>query len=175
MTSFTYGGTGGSIFDASLWLLDKQLMRLTGDLSDWNKVDDLWASYVLDALLGWKIQRLEPPHMPVDIGDFFSNKSKRFHDMTKEYIPPSIVVDLEMEFGGTHYISKVGTWRDPSVNKQQMFTTLQETFMWKVHTEDKTNKQNSKVSVKLDIATEEKPEQSNLELEDKVGSNIQPK
>jgi hypothetical protein len=142
MSSFTYGGTGGSIFDANLWLLDKQLMRLAGDLSSWNKIDDLWSSYVLDALLGWKIQRLEPPHMPIDIGDFCSNKTKKYHDITVEYIPPSIALELEMGFG-THDVRNAATWKDPSVNKQEMFTTLQEAFMWNVHTDDSEYVQNN--------------------------------
>ena len=167
MASFTYGGTGGSIFDASLWLLDSQLMRLADDLSEWNRVDDLWASYVLDALLGWKIQRLKPPHMPVDIGDFFSNKSNRFHDMTKEYIPPKIAVELEMEFGN-HGVSKVGTWVDPSVNKQDMFTTLQEAFLWNVHTEDNKYEQNSKLNAESAITAGAKLKGSNL-VEAKAG------
>jgi hypothetical protein len=31
-TEFTYGGPGGSVFDANLWLLDQQLLRLKHDL-----------------------------------------------------------------------------------------------------------------------------------------------
>ena len=57
--TFTYvvTRTGGSIFDANLWLLARQLRHLAGDLSSWARIEDLWASYVIDALLGWDIRR----------------------------------------------------------------------------------------------------------------------
>ena len=68
-TTFKYGGTGGSIWDTkNVWLIESQLLRLTTDLSAWNKIDDLWASYVLDALLGWEIRRTTT--FPIDINTF---------------------------------------------------------------------------------------------------------
>ena len=76
--SFKYGGTGGSIFDSNLWLLDSQLLRLEreGDLPQWARIDDLWASYVLGALLGWEINRISNDVLPIDIGDFLKLKTR---------------------------------------------------------------------------------------------------
>jgi hypothetical protein len=54
------------MFNTNIWLADDQLLRLAYDLSSWNRIDDLWASYVLDALLGWEMHRTGT--LPVDIG-----------------------------------------------------------------------------------------------------------
>lgn len=85
---FKYGGTGGSIFDANLWLLESQLLRLArgGDLHHWARIDDLWASYVLDALLGWDIRRISSDVIPIDIGDFFKKKRHGTNYIDKKFI-----------------------------------------------------------------------------------------
>jgi len=126
--TFKYGGTGGSIFDSNLWLLDSQLMRLSRDLSSWAKIDDIWSSFVLDALLGWEMRRLTPPIMPIDIGDFRENGSYRrvMSGRTDSGIEMHL---LELDLPS---ILKSSTWRDETVDKQQMFRTLQADFHWDV-------------------------------------------
>jgi len=128
-SDFKYGGTGGSILDANLWLLDSQLMRLTSDLSPWAKIDDLWTSYVLDALLGWDIRRLKPRTMPIDIGTF--RKNDIYHDILSERIPSDTEEELMgLNLPNNQSILESATWTDPSVDKQDMFHTLQTTFLW---------------------------------------------
>jgi len=42
VTTFAYGGPGGSVFDTNLWLFDQQLLRLRGDLREYYEFDDVW-------------------------------------------------------------------------------------------------------------------------------------
>jgi hypothetical protein len=66
VTSFTYDGPGGSIFDTNLWLFGHQLLRLKHEMKEYFSFDDVWVSYVLDALLGWEQRRLLNS-VPIDI------------------------------------------------------------------------------------------------------------
>lgn len=125
---FKYGGPGGSIFDTDLWLLDSQLLRLARDLSAFAKMDDLWASYVLDGLLGWDITRLSPDVLPVDIGAF--NQKKLYYDVIKKKIDSAIEDEL-LSLNGRRIFS-VSTYNNPAVDKQSMFESLQTTFRWDV-------------------------------------------
>ena len=128
---FKYGGTGGSIWDANLWLLESQLMRLTKDLASWSKIDDLWASYVLDALLGWEIRRLKPHTVPIDIGGFRMNGP--YHHILSKHITTAAEKQLmNLQLPKQKSILKVSTWSDPNVDKQDMFQELQTTFGWNV-------------------------------------------
>ena len=129
---FKYGGTGGSILDTNLWLLDSQLLRPARDLSQWAKIDDLWASYVLDGLLGWDINRLSSDVLPVDIGDF-QKKLTYYNELSKK-INSTIrdeLLALPIPLSGAAILA-VGTYADPSVDKQSMFETLQTRFKWDV-------------------------------------------
>ncbi|CAB9506931.1 expressed unknown protein [Seminavis robusta] len=63
-TRFTTMTSDASIFDANLWLLHGQMDRLKGTFE---KSCDLWVSYTLDALLGWRQRRLEAETIPVNI------------------------------------------------------------------------------------------------------------
>ena len=128
---FKYGGTGGSILDTNMWLLDSQVLRLAKDLSSWSKIDDLWSSYVLDALLGWEIRRLSPGSMPIDIGAYRENKyyrrytSVRISDAAKHQL-------MKLPLPEKKSILQVATWSDPNVDKQDMFEELQRTFLWEI-------------------------------------------
>ena len=127
---FKYGGAGGSIYDTNLWLLDSQLMRLAGDLSRWSKIDDLWASYVLDALLGWELRRLTPGSVPVDIGKtgaYFSKQELYIHENHKKVV-------LELMVNSGQDTQAVATYLDPGVNKETMFCELQRCFHWDILT-----------------------------------------
>lgn len=129
--SFKYGGTGGSIFDANLWLLDSQILRPAKDLSSWAKIDDLWASYVIDALLGWDIHRISNV-LPVDIGDFL--KRKTYYNELKKTIDITIeeeLLSLPIPSDGAGILA-VGTYADITVDKQAMFESLQTSFKWDV-------------------------------------------
>ena len=130
--SFKYGGTGGSIFDANLWLLDSQLLRPTKDLSSWAKIDDLWASYVLDALLGWNIHRISNDVLPIDIGDF--HKKKTYYNELKKSVDITIeeeLLSLPIPSNGAGILT-VATYADTTVDKQAMFESLQTNFKWDV-------------------------------------------
>lgn len=132
VSSYKYGGTGGSIFDTNLWLLDSQLMRLCKDLSRWAKIDDLWSSYVLDALLGWQIRRLSPSTIPIDIGKFHSDIE--YHRQVSGRISGQHFNQLNKLQAVTDRMKSVGTWIDPTVDKQTMFEMLQTKFMWEIET-----------------------------------------
>ena len=130
--SFKYGGTGGSIFDANLWLLDSQLLRPARDLSSWAKIDDLWASYVIDALLGWNINRISNNVLPIDIGDF--HKKKTYYNELKKSVDISIereLLRLPIPSNGAGILT-VATYADTTVDKQAMFESLQTKFMWDI-------------------------------------------
>ena len=130
--TFKYGGTGGSIFDTNLWLLDSQLLRPAKDLSSWAKIDDLWASYVLDALLGWNINRITNDVLPIDIGDF--RKKKTYYNVMKTKVDKKIedeLIKFPIPSSGTAILN-VATYADKSVDKQAMFDSLQTKFMWDV-------------------------------------------
>jgi len=66
VTRFQYGGPGGAIYPADLWLVE-DLLRLSGDLERFFKYEDIWVSYVMGWLLGWKMLRFNGP-LPVDVG-----------------------------------------------------------------------------------------------------------
>mmetsp|Transcript_38120 Transcript_38120/g.92712 ORF Transcript_38120/g.92712 Transcript_38120/m.92712 type:complete len:739 (-) Transcript_38120:1358-3574(-) len=134
-TAYKYGGTGGSIFDTNLWLLDSQLMRLASDLSKWSKIDDLWASYVLDALLGWSIRRLAPTIVPVDVGAYRDLPEYR-NVLQMDNATDSLLLSKELT---THEVLAVATYTDPKVNKNDMFERLQTTFLWDCVTHDGTS------------------------------------
>ena len=134
INTFKYGGAGGSIYDTNLWLLDAQLQRPARDLKKWAKIDDLWASYVLDALLGWEIRRLGPPApVPMDVGDF-QKKGAHFQFVYRTFdkqIREMLHSKYMMPKAGP-LIADVATWNDPTVNKQEMFSELQTSYMWEV-------------------------------------------
>jgi len=133
VSSFKYGGTGGSIFDTNLWLLDSQLMRPYKDLSKWAKIDDLWSSYVLDALLGWQMRRLSPSStIPIDIGSFHSNI--HYHNQVSGRMSGEYLNQLNNLLTISKDVKSVGTWVDPTVDKQTMFEILQTKFMWDIET-----------------------------------------
>ena len=127
VTYFKYGGVRASIFDTNLWLQETQLLRLAADLRRWSKIDDLWASYVMDALLGWQIRRLSPKVVPLDIGFQGSMRmelvaSKHLSDFT------------ELQEIASHETKKVVTFLDPSVDKVAMVDELQNSFHWDMYT-----------------------------------------
>ena len=127
ISTFKYGGPGGSIWDTNIWLLDSQLMRLASDLSFWAKIDDLWVSYVLDALLGWEIRRSDT--LPVDIGALHL-KGRIYHHM-KRRVGENITQEL-LNLKEVGNVMKEATYKDPTVDKTGMFRALQEDFMWDI-------------------------------------------
>jgi len=108
-------------------------MRLATDLSFWAKIDDIWVSYVLDALLGWEIRRTDT--LPVDIGAFLLQKGSYRHK--KHRLSENITKEL-LKLQDISDITEVATWKDPSVNKTKMFLTLQKDFMWDIESHHPT-------------------------------------
>jgi len=128
---FKYGGTGGSIFDTNLWLLNSQLMRPTKDLYKWAKVDDLWSSFVLDALMGWEMRRLTPPAMPVDIG-FYREQREYRRIMVKSVVSDIDKLLIGLDIPNERTIRGSAVTRDPTVDKQRAFQELRTFYMWDV-------------------------------------------
>ena len=128
--TFTYGGPGGCIIDTNLWALDYQLFRLQGDLQEYFEFDDIWVSYVLDKLLGWKIYR-EMEAIPVTLGKH--NWGLIRNDTSGRY--SNRISDLfSKEERKT--IQKVGTWTNRKTEKCAMFKMLQgPQFKWLVQDE----------------------------------------
>jgi glycosyltransferase involved in cell wall biosynthesis len=63
--TFQYGGPGGSIYSADLWLFERELYRLHNDLERFHDFDDLWVSYLMNSLMGWEMRRITGP-IPLD-------------------------------------------------------------------------------------------------------------
>ena len=124
------GGPGGSIIDSNLWLIDGQLMRLDSDLSSWADIDDLWMSYVLDALLGWSIRRLTPPAIPIDLGDF--GKQDWYRNVMSKQVNDGRVLQELVRLGHSNEISRVATYSAIKDTKTQMFQDLQTEMLWDV-------------------------------------------
>merc|ERR1711862_247115 len=129
--TFKYGGTGGSIWDTNIWLLDSQLLRPAKDLAVWAKIDDLWASYVIDALLGWEMRSLNPSTVPIDIGDFREKKTY-YHILSRKVSARTEKELMDLHLPAKQSILSVSTWSDPAVDKEGMFTKLQTTFGWDI-------------------------------------------
>ena len=128
-------GTGGSTFNANLWLLDSQLPWLSNNLSSWSKIDDLWVSFVMDAFLGWEMRCLAPEIVPVNIGDFLKNRS--YQKILFRQISPNTKDAL----AGVHLqkdqkVGRVATLRDSTVDKHDMFCMLQRSFFWNVDVQE---------------------------------------
>jgi hypothetical protein len=67
LDAFAYGGPGGSVFDVNLRLFELQLIRLKRDLKGYHQFENLWASFVIDALLGWELHW--QPALSIDIAN----------------------------------------------------------------------------------------------------------
>jgi len=120
---FKYGAPCGSIYDSNLWLQETQLLRIAADLHRWSKIDDLWVSYVMDALLGWQIRRLSPPMVPIDIG--------LGNHIPKKLVASKHLSDVTMlQKTVSRETKKVATYLDRSVDKVAMFNELQSSFHW---------------------------------------------
>jgi glycosyltransferase involved in cell wall biosynthesis len=130
LDAFAYGGPGGSVFDVNLWLFEQQLMRLTGDLKDYHPFDDLWASYVIDALLGWELRR--QPSLPIDI----ANCHYGIYDETVFLsLPKNQVLRLrQMNKAMKEQLQSVATFLNKTLSnaKVAMFADLTSRFFWHV-------------------------------------------
>ena len=130
ITTFTYGGPGGSVFDVNLWLFDQQLLRLKYDLQEYHEFDDVWVSYVIDALLGWEHRRLPMP-IPVDI----ANCNHSLYNVTIFPLLPDGMVTklLQLHEEIAHKLLSVATFSSGSRgSKTDMFEDLQRRFRWDV-------------------------------------------
>jgi hypothetical protein len=125
---FTYGGPGGSIFDANLWLLGTQLLRLKDDLSRFYKFDDIWSSYVIDALLGWEIRRLLKP-VPIDVAKI---RLRSFQKIVSQIPAKSRARLLELSNSTLKAVASAATFSKSTVDKSDMFKQMQTTFRWDV-------------------------------------------
>jgi glycosyltransferase involved in cell wall biosynthesis len=102
---FTYGGPGGSIFNANLFWVDG-LRRLDRDLSLYYEFDDVWISYLLNHVLGWDIRRT----MLAQPKELALVRSK--HDEAV----------------------RVGTWDSKKTEKNAFFEFLQTDMNWSIDT-----------------------------------------
>lgn len=115
VTLFKYGGPGGAVYSADLWLFDVQLLRLSRDLTKFYEFDDIWVSYVMDALLGWQMRRFMGP-IPENA-----------------YESDDWLAKHSVEAGKS--LRKMGTFTKPGVHERKtaMFNELQGTeFGWNI-------------------------------------------
>ena len=128
--TFTYAGPGGSLINANFWLMKGQLNRLTGDMKQYYEFDDVWISYIMDALLGWEIHRLDAP-LPVDIA--ICNRT-HFNETVFPHLPPGKaekLLELQQKVG--QQLQSVATFTGSSREiKTKMFEELQVKFHWNV-------------------------------------------
>jgi hypothetical protein len=130
ITTFTYGGPGGSVFDSNIWLFDQQLLRLKYDLQQYYEFDDVWTSYVIDALLGWEHRRLPFP-LPVDIANID-------HKLYNETIIPNLPAGQAEKLFQMHQnmaakLKAVATYSGSARGpKTEMFLDMQRHFRWHV-------------------------------------------
>jgi len=134
-STFKYAGPGGSIIDANLWTFRHQLMRLESDLNKWAKIDDIWLSYVMDALLGWELRRLRPPTVPIDVGHFQDKSEFRNDVVVKLKLITSQIGEQIMSIKTQENIDlkMVGTYFDRSVHKPEMFDSLRTEYRWDIY------------------------------------------
>ncbi|CAB9497318.1 Glycosyl transferase [Seminavis robusta] len=135
LASFTYGGPGGSVFDINLWLFGQQLMRLQRDLQQYYEFDDLWASYIIDAMLGWELRR-SPWPVPIDIANCD-------HPIYNETIFPSLPEKQaarirQMNADMQVQLRAVATFSDNTTanTKSGMFDDLCTRYYWHVNRPD---------------------------------------
>jgi glycosyltransferase involved in cell wall biosynthesis len=128
LDAFAYGGPGGSVFDVNLWLLELQLMRLKRDLKGYHQLDDLWASFVIDALLGWEMRR--QPALPIDIANCHQGI---YQETVFRGLPEKQVQRLrQMNARMKEHPHSVATFPNKTVAKASMFADLTTRFFWHV-------------------------------------------
>jgi hypothetical protein len=130
LDTFAYNGPGGSVFDVNLWLFEHQLTRLNGDLKGYHQFDDLWVSYVMDALLGWEMRWQSS--IPVDI----SNCHRGIYDKTVFLSLPEEQVQRlkQMNTAMKEHPQSVATFLNKTLAnaKASMFADLTTRFFWHV-------------------------------------------
>lgn len=145
LNAFTYGGPGGSVFDINLWLFEHQLMRLKGDLKRFYQFDDLWASFVIDALLGWELRR--QPSLPIDIAncDHFVYSESIFPSLPEKQALRLRQMNADMK----KQLQAVATLSDKAVAnaKAGMFADLNTQFNWHVNRPDGRPWQRNKLTI----------------------------
>eukprot|EP00122_Pirum_gemmata_P021104 Pgem_evm1s19688 len=116
--SFTYGGPGGSVYPANLWLMNDMLLRLKDDdyLKQYINFDDIWVSYLMNGVLGWSLNRLSQD-LPYDLS----------WPRAKEYLPSN----FEMETLSNKLIQS-GTYVKSGKIKQTTFMDFQRKYFWDV-------------------------------------------
>lgn len=145
VTTFTYGGPGGSVYDGNLWLFDQQLLRLGDDLERYYEFDDVWASFCIDALLGWEHRRIPFP-IPVDI----ANCDKKEYDIYIYRNTPFGVKDklLQMNKAMKTKMLAVATFSSGARgSKTDMFGDLQRHFRWDISRPSDSPRLNTKEEV----------------------------
>jgi hypothetical protein len=109
---FKYSGPGGSAFDTSICLAMKTLEILPRQLSKYAQHDDIWVSFVMDAVLGRKQRRLMHP-IPQDIA---------FDPDGSELFIPSDKLQKE--------VTEISTYSKSKAIKSEFFTYLQLELNW---------------------------------------------
>ncbi|CAB9517021.1 expressed unknown protein [Seminavis robusta] len=122
--SFVYVNLGGAVFDANLWLLDRQLLRPGRDLTELADASDVWVSFVMDGLLGWNMNRYSPNQLSLFSIPWLDNKEYR------------LKVNGEITKPEVERIRKLNNKAPPDGTKEQKmmraFERLQKTYQWNV-------------------------------------------
>ena len=75
--------------------------------------------------------------MPIDISDF-QDATKHYYDIVAKYLPADVATHLKSGLNLPKDVTKVSTYADKNVDKQEMFETLQAKFMWNVRQSRRT-------------------------------------
>jgi len=113
--SLTYLGPGGSAFDSNICTMSHLIRNVFETYPEYRDFDDIWMSYIMDALLGWKQIRLLTS-LPTDLGNrsSWTFTEKTFHRYTM------------------NRISRVATYSKSVALKRKHFFMLQTEFKWDV-------------------------------------------
>eukprot|EP00122_Pirum_gemmata_P019825 Pgem_evm1s18549 len=118
LTSFTYGGPGGSIFPANLWLMNDMLLRLKDDsyLKQYINFDDIWVSYLMNGVLGWSLERLTQ-NLPYDLS----------WSRAKQFLPNGFAIRKIKK-----QLIQSGTYSKSIKIKEKTFMDFQQKYFWDV-------------------------------------------
>lgn len=113
LKTLSYLGPGGSAFDSNICTMSHLIRNVFETFPEYRDFDDIWMSYIMDALLGWKQIRLSAS-LPTDLSDpsSWTFVDKYFHRMSR--------------------ISRVATYTKSIRRKRAHFSMLQTEFKWNV-------------------------------------------
>jgi len=132
---FKYGGPGGSIIDTNLWLFAPHILRLLNNMQRFYEFDDIWVSFVLDAMLGWEIRRTLTA-FPYLLEREAHRRQGRIWSINPYFINGMAITDSDNPERSrlAKELTNVGTFAENKYKKKMMFNYLQKYYSWEVYT-----------------------------------------